>query len=363
MDVQSFTAWTGLDPEAFVARRRGHAERFLATRSLTMDRLATAVAEQSDESPRHILLTSSAVHGLANDLSDIDLIAVAPSAGVADGMATQLFIDDNHLEVIALPQPDVAQSLAALDALSADVPHAVAAGLAAWNKRQLVSRKYLERLVNGLDLTGSMPYLDWLPALGRAWTCESSVNAAMGAVLCGLAEAAGEQRGRLGYAVNSLLHAMDAVLSSHGDVYSNKKWYLLRWQRFVDGGFAHDSTADAVGAVESFRGRLSAALADPAAAPPLGPALMSLVAETATVLDVALADKWVLAPVDGVVSVPFLPGASMRVGGGDALLLPDAGGPEAVVALDGLVGFDRADAAAWLRALRGGMAQLTARAS
>ena len=60
--------------------------------------------------------------------------------------------------------------------------------------------------------------------------------AAVAAVHLTLSERAGEARAPCAYAHHVLLHLLDVVLSCHGDVFSNRKWYLLRWRRFREAG-------------------------------------------------------------------------------------------------------------------------------
>ena len=100
---------------------RRNCEDFLATRGLTLADLHRIVTDHVEEAEL-VLLTSSPVHGLANRLSDIDTICITGTDVTTSRMATQLFVDGNHLETTTFLTAEVAHDLAALDALEAAPP-------------------------------------------------------------------------------------------------------------------------------------------------------------------------------------------------------------------------------------------------
>ncbi len=129
-----------------------------------------------------------------------------------------------------------------------------------------------------------------------------------------LAEAAGETRGSAGYALGALLHLMDAALSHAGDVYSNRKWYLLRWQRFLDSGAADGTPLAALGArfteldrrlTDGLRGR---------AAGPLAAEFCAALEEVFAIAGEGHTPALLLQPAADVPKLTFLPGATLLVG-------------------------------------------------
>lgn len=219
-------------PAGLAATRLANGDAFLATRGLDRAGLSALLRAKTGDA-LHILLTSSPVHGLANPTSDLDFIRVQAEELTGPRMATQLFEGGQHLEAISFGEIETERALADLARLAADEPTGIVAGHRRWDKCHDLRRKYLERLVNGVNLDGTSPYLGHLPALARVWKWCSLHTAAEQVYFLRLAEAAGERRGRVGYALGALLHLMDAALSHRGHVYSNRKWYLLRWTRFL----------------------------------------------------------------------------------------------------------------------------------
>lgn len=258
------TAEIAPETAAWQRQRQQNVARFLAARGLDPAWLADLLRERVG--PGLLLLTSSPVHGLANPSSDLDFIRVQadplPQAG--DRIATKLFVDGHHLEVVSYSQAEVERRLAALRELATCPPPEVVAGFRGWDSHFEPRRKQTERIVNGVTLDGELPYLAALPALGTVWS-RAALHTAVEQVthLC-LAEAAGEVRGRVGYAVNMVLHLADALLSATGDVYTTRKWFLQRWARAGLAGRARDPAVRAAAqALDRLRPRLPAALRDP----------------------------------------------------------------------------------------------------
>ncbi len=213
-------------------RRYAHSVAFLQARDTNFDKMLGVVAREV-AGLQHMLLTSSAVHGLANATSDIDTICVVDGDDLTARTATQFFDGGNHFETILFSKNEVARELQRLEQAAAGSAAQTFAAYMAWNKNGPMNRKYLERLVNGVTSDGKSPYLEHVTALGPVWRAASLGQAIMSVGCMNLAVTAGRGQAALGYAVNAILFAMDAVMSHHGQVYSNKKWYRLRFARFV----------------------------------------------------------------------------------------------------------------------------------
>ncbi|WP_405884027.1 DUF6001 family protein [Streptomyces sp. NBC_01136] len=298
--------------------RLRHVDAFLRTRGLQAAALEQTLRARTGDA-RHFLVTSSPVHGLANATSDVDFIRIqrAPLSGAR--MATQIFEGPHHLEAVSFCDDEVDSALADLTELAAAPPREVVLGHRAWDKRHELRRKYLERLVNGVALDRTLPYEDRLPQLARVWKWSSLHTAAEQVFFLALAEAAGEERGRAGYAANALLHLMDAVLSHHGDVYSNRKWYLLRWTRLRAELPGKDPLLTAV---DALRTHVTEALAGKVQGP-LTPAFTELL--TKVYADAGEGHKPSLAveSASDAVRRRFLPGADMVLGAAAGFLGPE----------------------------------------
>lgn len=330
--------------------RLSHVDTFLATRGLTPEGLTALLAAKTGPA-RHFLLTSSPVHGLANSTSDVDFIRVQSEPMSGARMATQLFEGPNHLESVSFAADEVDAALSDLRALTEVSPREAVLAYRGWDKRHELRRKYLERAVNGVSLERTLPYLDHLPDLARLWKWSSLHTAAEQVLFLWLAEAAGERRGRAGYAANALLHLMDAVLSHHLDVYSNRKWFLLRWARLRE----RQPDADLVTAVDALRAPVAEALSGKDGGP-LAPALTALLAEVHAVAGEGRAPTLTAQPAGELFRRPFLPGADMLLGTG-AVFLGEAQLPEGELPFAELAAHVP-DPAGLLRACRAGAVTL-----
>jgi len=329
------------------------ATAFLATRGLDLAKVGEIVRRAMGEVDV-VLLTSSPVHGLANATSDLDTVCVSPGAA-ASLMATQMFAEGNHLEAVLFGTDHLDADLADLERVAALPLPEVVDAVRAWDKAHTVRRKYLERAVNGVSVDGTLPYADRLPALARAWTASSLDTAARAIAFASLAQRAGERRGTCGYAHTGFLHLADVVLSNHGDVFSNRKWYLLRWQRFLAGAGPSIEWKPAVDAVEQCRADVVAALRGDALVDVVG----SLVEALAAVGDAL--DRQPSPPrfrvADGVQRMPFLPGAEMALVGSRAIVVD--GGLDGVDVDDDPSTFDADLARRCLHAARVGAVEVS----
>jgi hypothetical protein len=339
------------------ARRAAHVAGFLAGRGLSADWLGELMAERVG--PGLLLLTSSPVHGLANATSDLDFIRIQDGPISGPRISTKIFEDGHHLEIVSFSRAEVQANLQHLIRLASDEPAMTVAGFRRWDKEREPRSKQTERIVNGMTLDGQAPFLDWLPALSTVWSRSALHSAVEQAVHLALAETAGERRGRVGYAFNTLLRLMDALLSEHGDVYTTRKWYLLRWSRLVREGTWRDARVQAIAAeVERLRaqiGRLladSCDLADPAdASDAMAPAYLALAAEVAQALDIAEQITISFQPTAPAPGHAYLPGSALLLAPAGGLPLPDRLGhaalPAGPVALTDVADQD-SDTAAWL---------------
>ncbi|WP_227270857.1 DUF6001 family protein [Roseobacter weihaiensis] len=222
-------------PRSLAERRFANCVAFLDTRKTNFQNMLDIVAREI-EGLEHMLLTSSAVHGLANSTSDIDTICVVDGADLKARTATQFFDGDNHFETIIFSKSEVAQELERLREAANGTAAEAFAAYKGWNKHGPMNRKYLERLVNGVTADGTSPFLAHLETLGPLWRAASLGHAIMAASCMTLSNRSAQGRAAVGYGLNALLFGMDAVMSHHGQVYSNKKWYRLRFSRFVSAG-------------------------------------------------------------------------------------------------------------------------------
>ncbi|TQK51142.1 hypothetical protein FBY35_1534 [Streptomyces sp. SLBN-118] len=347
-----------LPPEELTSRRHASVSAFLAGRSLDPAWLAGIMREQVGEG--QLLLTSSPVHGLANATSDLDFIRIQEEEIEGPRISTKIFEEGHHLEVVSFSRTELASNLDELNRLAALAPDATVAGFRSWDKQREPRRKQTERIVNGISLDGTAPYVEWLPALGTVWARASLQTALEQVVHTALAEAAGETRGRVGYAYNVLLHLMDALLSHHGDVYTTRKWYVLRWTRLVAEGSWRDERVQAVAAdVERLRKGIADTLDASAADQPMAQAYVALALDVVRASGTA-GSVSVRAEMTGSMQ-PFLPGASLLVAPGGGVVLPGTGElplTARAVGLDDITGLGSSEAASLLRALRAGAARL-----
>ncbi|WP_217623640.1 DUF6001 family protein [Streptomyces sp. TRM64462] len=351
-----------LSPEELAARRHAHVTAFLAARGLSPEWLTRVMRERTGDG--RLLLTSSPVHGLANHTSDFDFIRIQEEELEGPRISIKIFEEGHHLEVVSFSRAELAANLEELERLAAAPPEETVAGFRAWDKVREPRRKQTERIVNGMALDGTAPYLEALPALSTVWSRASLQTAVEQVVHTALAEAAGETRGRVGYALNALLHVMDALLSYHGDVYTTRKWYLLRWARQVaDGGWRTERLQALAADVERLRKGVHQALRPEAAAEPLAASYADLVRAAVRATGVG-DDLSVRVEVTGDVH-PYLPGAGLLLSrGGSGVVLPGAGAgtdlpfTTEATGLEGLLSLDAAAAGSLLRALRADAARL-----
>jgi hypothetical protein len=334
-----------------VALRWQRVQDFLADRDLKPSELEAFMRARVGDG--ELVLSSSPVHGLANPTSDLDFLRIQNEPIDGPRISTKIFDRGHHLEVVSFSVAEVERNLAELSALATLPPADVVAGFRSWDKRFEPRRKQTERIVNGITLDGRAPYLAALPELGVVWSRASLHTAAEQLVHLSYAEAAGETRGRVGYAYNVLLHLMDAVLSMHGDVYTTRKWYLLRWTRFVrEGQWLNEGYAAVGAAIETARAALS-----PSFSGVFAPLYADLVTAVAQVTGAAQGLSGAVVAAEGAEYTPFLPGSGVVSGGGTGAWPPDPA-PKPVAELAGL---GRQEAATALRAVRAGVAAASIR--
>lgn len=219
-----------MDYSAFYPR---NAKAFLSARNLSFDDLG-AVAHRQYEDAEHTLLTSSAVHGIANSTSDIDLICITGANQSHESMASQVYHQGHHMEVVAFANHEVISACRELVSQRSKPPTDVLNAYRQWDKSQRISRKYLERIITGVATDGGLPYLDWQEPLGAMWSVASFDAFRQSIGFASLSLRCGQAKGAAGYATNGLLYLMNAMLSRAGWTVSNKKWTLLRWRQAMD---------------------------------------------------------------------------------------------------------------------------------
>lgn len=344
-----------LPGEDWVRRRRLNVAAFMDERGLDFAELTAFMRERVGDG--RVLLTSSPVQGLSNATSDLDFIRIQAEPIEGARISTKIFDRGHHLEVVSFSAAEVSRNLAELERLAALPPGETVDGFRSWDRTFEPRRKQTERIVGGITADGEMPYLTALPALGTVWARASLHTAIEQAVHLALAEAAGETRGRIGYAINTLLHLADALLSISGDVYTTRKWYLLRWARAELAGTGPDPAVRAVAArLDVLRTELPRAFTDDE---PLAPRYAALCAEAARLIAGA-GEVTVSTSVDADAGHhEFLPGAGMLMrADGAAVVLPEAAPPgELRVPLERIGEVGGRQAEGLLRAVRAGLAR------
>jgi Family of unknown function (DUF6001) len=345
----------GYPAESLRQRRVEACRAFLSSRGTSIERLRSVVTDQM-EHVEHVLMTSSPVHGLANSTSDIDTICVVDTSEIGERTATQIFDAGNHYEMMAFTGAEVATAIQRLEE-AAKLP--VAGQIAAfktWDGQGPLKRKYIERLINGVSIDGGLPYVQALPALARFWRSASLGRLLFASGCAVLAERAGETRAALGYCLNALLYAMDAMLSHHGIVYSNKKWFLLRWRRFRASGPVRMDVRELDQALSEAWSEALRAFGGSAP-----PGLTQRVIDIASMADRAFGAalcpgaRWEAVP--GTQRAPFIPGAH-AVLKGDVFFLAGSDSTELPVSWSDR-SVSAADASAALRMVRAGFAKLS----
>ena len=347
-----------MDFDTFYSR---NAAAFLDVRRLRMADLHGMAATQYEDAAS-VLLTSSVVHGVANVCSDIDLICIRHGDAADTAMATQLHCGDAHVEVIAFSDAQLRQTEAALRDM-ADAPLAVqATGYRDWSRRVPIPRKYVERTATGVDVHATAPYLALQPLVGRVWAAAGADQARQCAVFCLLACRSGERRAAVGYAVNALLFAMNAVLSTLPWPLLNKKWTLKRWQMaaslFPDAPLLSQLGPGITSAWRAASCRMGAELGA-ADAEQVFQRVDELVAALAGSAPAAAVPTSVAALRPNLAFAALLPGARVvcDTARGRSSLLPDSPTeplPETSAAA--LLALSPRDAAFWLGAARAGLA-------
>ena len=304
-----------------------NAQQFLEVRGLSFHDLSVVINKQYEET--HVaLITSSAVHGVANAASDIDLICVTPRQQ-DQAMASQIYHGDHHMEVVAFSREDIDH---ALWQLAEDAEMSVVERLRAfkrWDRTHSVPRKYLERIVSGVSTDQTLPYLEAQRALSSTWSTAAFDDFRQSACFAVLAWRSNECRAASAYTCNALLFLMNAILSKHGWVNSNKKWTLLRWD-MASRALKVLPSDDLTSRIDELWSR-----AYPACRSGLQSGEVSRLCELVDLAEsefACRADYLALRPVvsDAAV-IPFLPGAEfVLISGDQAALLPKSELPQAL---------------------------------
>lgn len=215
-----------MDYRAFVTT---NASAFLQSRRMAFEGLAALARDQGFEAAQ-VLLTSSPVHGIATATSDVDLICITPAPVSKGQMATQIHRDGQHCELLPFFAGDLEQAFDDLASLAQRPLPERLTGYLQWDAGHAVRRKYLERIVYGVDTAGGAPCLAHLPALVPVVAALDYDSFHQSRVCAWLAYRAGEAGAAHGYLLNACLAGMATALSLGGWILSNKKWTLRRWR-------------------------------------------------------------------------------------------------------------------------------------
>jgi len=210
------------------AERTNSCQSFLKEYGIEEDELKKVIG--LDNELKEVLLTSSLVHGLANRTSDVDLILVTSSNKITSKAATQVFNNGKHFETISFLSEDLEEVFLRLNEISGFTDHELLKAFSNWDATEKIPKKYTERIVNGVNLKWELPFFEHIPNLARIWKIHSFNNFRQCVACAILAIRAEELNSAKGYIVNGLLYIMDSIMSHFGFVFSNKKWFLQRWE-------------------------------------------------------------------------------------------------------------------------------------
>ncbi|WP_448195446.1 DUF6001 family protein [Pseudomonas aeruginosa] len=209
-----------------------NSQNFLRARNINFKFLYEVASRLCD--PGTLLLTSSAVHGIATMASDIDMLCVVDHPVSTEQMATQVHQEGLHLELLLFNAADVHLALCELANLAQSPPLICLQKYSSWDERNKVPRKYVERLVYGVTNDLTTPYLSALDDLCVVVSRKDLDVFRMNFACARLARRSDEPFAAIGYLMNALTAAMNSLLSMSGWVLSNKKWTLRRWNKSRD---------------------------------------------------------------------------------------------------------------------------------
>ncbi len=228
-----FTEQAGRFASGIESRARANVESLLAQMSSTADDFHDTVRKQFAQIV-DILFVSTVASGLFGSTSDIDLIAVLEDGARPVGMSTMMFLKDRRLGVKAYTTGEVDAALTCLKEMGRKRP----TELASCQKEMLATTRMtwvdLERCVNGFSFMSGAPYSHHLPDLSEAWFSIAFDQFRRAVILGVIADRAGEERGRYGYALVAVRNLMDLIMAAHGWIHSNLKWVQQRWAQFKD---------------------------------------------------------------------------------------------------------------------------------
>lgn len=333
-----------------------NANAFLASRGIYMEELEDLVTKQYSDIV-NVLLTSSAVHGIANRNSDIDLICVRDNDSIDASMATQIHFGENHAEVISFNTHQIALAGDLLDkSLSLDVTERLLS-LRRIEEKTGISRKYLERIFSGVDSKNSVPYLAYQAPLSSLWALDACDMSYQSAQYLALAINSGEFRAASGYAANALQYLMSAILADAGWPMLNRKWILTRWRAapniLTDSSLFYKYRSDVDELWAKTGARLDTTITEETARH-----TASLIEECAAAIFGEIGCERPRPSLDSVRALEFLPGAMLLVNEAAGLstfvrdtevALPIPPSPSALFGLGG------AQSAFWLSAVRSKM--------
>ncbi len=304
-------------------------------------------------------MTSSPVQGLATPTSDIDLVSVTTDTLSANRMATQIYVGDHHCEVVAVSPDELERTLGSMRELAAAPTLRVMRNYKSWQKKQTISAKYVERIINGVTPDFEIANADYLPDLAIVWSRRASQAMLANTVSMRLSLRAGELRAPVAYAIETVLSGMDALLCDAGYVYSNKKWILTRWSNHEGHAFSGNPLS---GELASLRGLYDDVRAR------LGGSLPASLADRVQSVQAAILGRFGIGDADAAVSfvkpegakvMAFGQGAQVALYGGRAALLPEVHVNLAKpVTVGGISDMDAAAARWVLEALRAGFLKM-----
>ncbi|MEO1662065.1 MAG: DUF6001 family protein [Pseudomonadota bacterium] len=225
-------------------QRRSNVESFLRNNDLSHDRVKEQI--------RHLVgkfvepyYVSTVPRGLAGSTSDVDLIILDEEEPDQPGLSNMLFVSGRRFGVVRFSYEDVNQALRRLEEFNLS-------GLAnALNSSKTVQSslsprwEHLERIVNGVRLDrDENEFIVHLSTISKSATLFALAALHRFAFLLRMAEASGKKSLMTIYGWSAVMHFFDAVMSAAGEVQSNSKWVLERWQRFRNEDYSDALSAE-----------------------------------------------------------------------------------------------------------------------
>jgi len=213
-------------------QRKSNVENFLRDNDLTHDRVKEQIHHLVGKSVEPYYV-STVPRGLAGSTSDVDLIILDEDEPDQPGLSSMLFVSGRRFGVVQFSYKCVNQAVRRLEEYNSS------GSTNAMNSSETVQSsltprwEHIERIINGVHLDrGENEFIGHLSTISRSATLFALAAVHRFTFLFRMAEASGKKSLMTIYGWSAVMHFFDAVMSAAGEVQSNSKWVLERWQRF-----------------------------------------------------------------------------------------------------------------------------------